>query len=185
MHRRVVWAALKYMTDYILIANLQNLENKVQTGSTVFEKNHVLVLGWCENQRDEEVIWKILSQVWTHLANFGFWLYALTLPCCMLSSLWILLNDNWSPVAGLLCLSLLITVSPIPQFFCIFWLIECRNFSWLVTRSNCCHCLPCFNSVKSAVCSSPKLETKNLPACRWLGERRICIIHHRLPDCIP
>ena len=32
-------------------------------GSPVFEKGHVVILGWLENQRDEEVLWKLLSQV--------------------------------------------------------------------------------------------------------------------------
>lgn len=50
---------------------LQNLESNVRMGSRVFEQDHILVLGWCENQRDEEVMWKVLSQVW-HSLGLGF-----------------------------------------------------------------------------------------------------------------
>eukprot|EP00891_Asterochloris_glomerata_P004631 jgi/Astpho2/4631/Aster-x0209 len=42
---------------------LQVLEDNVKRGSRVFETGHILVLGYGENQRDEEVIWKVLSQV--------------------------------------------------------------------------------------------------------------------------
>ncbi|DBA72591.1 TPA: hypothetical protein ACH3X2_010343 [Trebouxia sp. C0005] len=42
---------------------LEVLKNNVQRGSQVYEEGHILVLGFCDNQRDEELIWKILSQV--------------------------------------------------------------------------------------------------------------------------
>lgn len=38
------------------------LDANVKEGSAVHEKGHVLVLGWVVNRKDEEVIWKILSQ---------------------------------------------------------------------------------------------------------------------------
>ena len=41
---------------------LEVLEGNVRRGSSIYEKDHVLVLGWCDNRRDEEVMWKILSQ---------------------------------------------------------------------------------------------------------------------------
>ena len=43
-------------------------EARVRTGGAVYEEGHTLVLGWCENQRDEETMWKLLSQV-THLGH--------------------------------------------------------------------------------------------------------------------
>ena len=42
---------------------LQILDANVKQGSAVHERGHVLVLGWVANRKDEEVIWKILSQV--------------------------------------------------------------------------------------------------------------------------
>ena len=42
---------------------LQILDANVKQGSAVHEQGHVLVLGWVSNRKDEEVIWKILSQV--------------------------------------------------------------------------------------------------------------------------
>lgn len=39
------------------------LQANVQRGSRVYERGHLLVLAWAEAQRDQEVIWKILSQV--------------------------------------------------------------------------------------------------------------------------
>ena len=41
----------------------QVLQANVQRGSRVYERGHLLVLAWAEAQRDQEVIWKILSQV--------------------------------------------------------------------------------------------------------------------------
>ena len=35
----------------------------MQRGSRVYERGHLLVLAWADAQRDQEVIWKILSQV--------------------------------------------------------------------------------------------------------------------------
>lgn len=49
---------------------LQTYERNVRTGSAVLESNHILVLGWCKNQRDEEVIWKLLSQVPSFRSSF-------------------------------------------------------------------------------------------------------------------
>lgn len=54
------WLEIVTLDDSLCV---QNLEDNVRTGSAVFEEDHFLVLGWCNNQRDEEVIWKILSQV--------------------------------------------------------------------------------------------------------------------------
>ena len=42
---------------------LEVYESRVRTGGPVYEEGHTLVLGWCENQRDEETMWKLLSQV--------------------------------------------------------------------------------------------------------------------------
>lgn len=42
---------------------LEVLERRVSIGSPVFESGHIVVLGWLENQRDEEVLWKLLTQV--------------------------------------------------------------------------------------------------------------------------
>ena len=39
------------------------LQANVQRGSRVYERGHLLVLAWAEAQRDQEVIWKVLSQV--------------------------------------------------------------------------------------------------------------------------
>lgn len=44
---------------------LQILDTNVRQGSTVYEKDHLLVLGWLANRKDEEVVWKVLSQVCT------------------------------------------------------------------------------------------------------------------------
>jgi len=38
------------------------LQANVQRGSRVYERGHLLVLAWADAQRDQEVIWKILSQ---------------------------------------------------------------------------------------------------------------------------
>ncbi|KAK9800761.1 hypothetical protein WJX73_008207 [Symbiochloris irregularis] len=50
---------------------LEVLEDRVKKGSAVYEKGHVLVLGWASNRRDEEVMWKILSQVCLAFRNDG------------------------------------------------------------------------------------------------------------------
>ena len=42
---------------------MQVLQANVQRGSRVYERGHLLVLAWADAQRDQEVIWKILSQV--------------------------------------------------------------------------------------------------------------------------
>eukprot|EP00884_Botryococcus_braunii_P022121 jgi/Botrbrau1/8593/Bobra.0380s0014.1 len=41
---------------------LQVLEENVQRGSRVFETGHILVLGWCDTQRDLEMVQKIVQQ---------------------------------------------------------------------------------------------------------------------------
>ena len=48
---------------------LQILDANVKEGSAVHEEGHVLVLGWVANRKDEEVIWKILSQARFHLGS--------------------------------------------------------------------------------------------------------------------
>ena len=48
---------------------LQILDANVKEGSAVHEEGHVLVLGWVANRKDEEVIWKILSQARSHLGS--------------------------------------------------------------------------------------------------------------------
>ena len=47
----------------VLQVVLEVYEARVRTGGAVYEEGHTLVLGWCENQRDEETMWKLLSQV--------------------------------------------------------------------------------------------------------------------------
>ena len=42
---------------------MQVLQANVQRGSRVYERGHLLVLAWAEAQCDQEVIWKVLSQV--------------------------------------------------------------------------------------------------------------------------
>ncbi|KAK9845991.1 hypothetical protein WJX81_007900 [Elliptochloris bilobata] len=42
---------------------LQVLDDNVKRGSRVFESNHVLILGWCDSQRDLEVVQKVVSQL--------------------------------------------------------------------------------------------------------------------------
>lgn len=42
---------------------LEVLETRVSIGSAVYESDHIVILGWLDNQRDEEVLWKLLSQV--------------------------------------------------------------------------------------------------------------------------
>ena len=42
---------------------LQVLDTNVRQGGPVYEDGHILVLSLADNQRDQEVIWKILSQV--------------------------------------------------------------------------------------------------------------------------
>ena len=49
---------------------LEVLERRVSIGSPVYERGHIVVLGWLENQRDEEVLWKLLSQVGHPTNNF-------------------------------------------------------------------------------------------------------------------
>ena len=53
-----------FSTAFLLVQLvLEVLESNVKRGSKVYETGHVLVLGWVDNRRDEEVMWKILSQV--------------------------------------------------------------------------------------------------------------------------
>lgn len=49
---------------------LEVLERNVRQGSNVYETGHILVLGWVDNRSDEEVMWKILSQV-PHIGTAG------------------------------------------------------------------------------------------------------------------
>lgn len=42
---------------------LEVLDRNVRKGSVVYEEGHLLVLAWAENRRDEETVWKILTQV--------------------------------------------------------------------------------------------------------------------------
>lgn len=44
---------------------MQVLDANVRQGGPVYETGHILVLSLADNQRDQEVIWKILSQVST------------------------------------------------------------------------------------------------------------------------
>ena len=50
---------------------LQVLDANVRQGGTVFEDGHILVLSLADNQRDQEVIWKILSQVRRYFTQHG------------------------------------------------------------------------------------------------------------------
>ncbi|KAK9810370.1 hypothetical protein WJX72_009592 [[Myrmecia] bisecta] len=50
---------------------LEVVESNVKRGSRVYEKDHVLVLGWCNNQQDLEVVWKVLAQVCLAYKNDG------------------------------------------------------------------------------------------------------------------
>ena len=56
---------LKFLTGLQVV--LEVYEARVRTGGAVYEEGHTLVLGWCENQRDEETMWKLLSQVTSDL----------------------------------------------------------------------------------------------------------------------
>eukprot|EP00798_Chlamydomonas_sp_ICE-L_P003834 gene3834-13902_t len=42
---------------------LEVIDSNVKRGSTVYENGHTLVLGWCNSQRDVELIWKLLEQL--------------------------------------------------------------------------------------------------------------------------
>ncbi len=42
---------------------LEVLDSNVRRGSVVYETGHLLVLAWADNRRDEETVWKILTQV--------------------------------------------------------------------------------------------------------------------------
>jgi hypothetical protein len=46
---------------------LEVLDRNVRKGSVVYESGHLLVLAWAENRRDEETVWKILTQVFHSL----------------------------------------------------------------------------------------------------------------------
>ncbi|KAK9818136.1 hypothetical protein WJX72_007697 [[Myrmecia] bisecta] len=50
---------------------LEVLEDNVKRGSKVYEKGHILVMGFCQNQRDLECVWKILSQMCLAYKNDG------------------------------------------------------------------------------------------------------------------
>lgn len=55
---------LLYRAEALHVVHVvQVLQANVQRGSRVYEREHLLVLAWAEAQRDQEVIWKILSQV--------------------------------------------------------------------------------------------------------------------------
>ena len=51
---------------------LQVLDTNVRQGGPVYEEGHILVLSLADNQRDQEVIWKILSQVCRQIATSTF-----------------------------------------------------------------------------------------------------------------
>ncbi len=46
----------------VCVSPQETIEQNVRQGSRVYEQGHVLVLGWCNSQRDLEVVWKILEQ---------------------------------------------------------------------------------------------------------------------------
>ncbi|KAK9803748.1 hypothetical protein WJX73_000566 [Symbiochloris irregularis] len=50
---------------------LEVLQRRVSIGSPVYERGHVVILGWLENQRDEEVLWKLLTQLCQAYRNDG------------------------------------------------------------------------------------------------------------------
>ena len=51
---------------------LEVLEDNVKRGSMVYETGHFLILSLADNQRDQEVIWKILSQVGSSFCAASF-----------------------------------------------------------------------------------------------------------------
>ena len=51
------------LTGRVLQLVLQVLDENVKQGSNVYEKGHLLILGWLANRKDEEIVWKVLSQV--------------------------------------------------------------------------------------------------------------------------
>ena len=66
---------------------LEVLERRVSIGSPVYESDHIVILGWLDNQRDEEVLWKLLSQVLL-LCN------ALAMPCSFRHLIWICIGQQ-------------------------------------------------------------------------------------------
>eukprot|EP00884_Botryococcus_braunii_P018197 jgi/Botrbrau1/5060/Bobra.37_1s0025.1 len=50
---------------------LEVLDRNVRKGSFVYENGHLLVLAWAENRRDEETVWKILTQACLAYRNDG------------------------------------------------------------------------------------------------------------------
>ena len=76
-------------------------EARVRTGGAVYEEGHTLVLGWCENQRDEETMWKLLSQV-------------RVCSSCLLTTPWKLDSSTTRPARRpMLLLRLMWTQSPV------------------------------------------------------------------------
>ena len=63
MLHRACLASTRLTTSHLLQLVLQVLDENVKEGSTVYEKGHLLILGWLDNRKAEETIWKILSQV--------------------------------------------------------------------------------------------------------------------------
>ncbi|KAK9866656.1 hypothetical protein WJX84_009216 [Apatococcus fuscideae] len=56
----IIFALVLALTEQVI---LEVVERKVKRGSPIYEKDHVLVLGWGKNQLDQEMIWKLLSQL--------------------------------------------------------------------------------------------------------------------------
>ncbi|KAK9801967.1 hypothetical protein WJX73_003033 [Symbiochloris irregularis] len=50
---------------------LEILQRRVSIGSPVYERGHIVILGWMENRRDEEVLWKLLTQLCQAYRNDG------------------------------------------------------------------------------------------------------------------
>ena len=61
---------------------LEVLQRRVSIGSPVYERGHIVILGWLENQRDEEVLWKLLTQVWAGVSS-GMFFFSKMNPCSM------------------------------------------------------------------------------------------------------
>ena len=86
---------------------LQVLDTNVRQGGPVYEEGHILVLSLADNQRDQEVIWKILSQVCRHTTTASSATHGglLARPLCHLHSLGLLadLSLSRSPGSRLWC----------------------------------------------------------------------------------
>ncbi|KAK9843129.1 hypothetical protein WJX74_007389 [Apatococcus lobatus] len=64
----IFFALILALTEQVI---LEVVDNKVKRGSPIYEKDHVLVLGWGKNQIDQEMIWKLLSQLCLAYKNDG------------------------------------------------------------------------------------------------------------------